>query len=342
MSGSFAINGITVEPGEHLSTELFVASQYDYTPLSIPVRVIRGKSNGPTLFVSAAMHGDELNGVETIRRLLKSPQLKRLKGTLIAIPIVNVFGFNNGSRYLPDRRDLNRSFPGSANGSLASQMANLFMKEIVTKCSHGIDLHTGAIHRTNYPQIRANLGDAATADFAEGFGATVTINSRLRDGSLRDAADEMNIPTLLFEGGEALRFDEFTIKSALQGILSAMRKIGMLTGKSSAKGAKNRYTAASSGWVRAPRSGVLRTIVKLGAYVEKGELLGEISNPFGEEAESAKATFNGVVIGRTNLPLVNRGDALFHLARLENVEDETSIDLVDDEEIEAIDPENLT
>ena len=347
MNEPFVINGTNVGLGENLSTELFVASQYDYTPLSIPVRVIRGKKYGPVLFVSAAIHGDEINGVEIIRRLLQSPQIRRIRGTLIAIPIVNVFGFNNGSRYLPDRRDLNRSFPGSENGSLASQMANLFVEEIVKKCTHGIDLHTGAIHRTNYPQIRADLSDEKTSAFAKAFDATVTINSRLRDGSLRDVAGEMKVPTLLFEGGEALRFDEYTIKTALHGIISAMRNIEMLPAKSSKAAAdgstnsKQRFVADSTHWVRAPRSGVLRILKKLGSFVEKDTIVGKISNPFGEESEDVVATYDGVIIGNNNLPLVNRGDALFHVACLEKVAD-SPLDFVDERSISELNYEDFT
>jgi hypothetical protein len=181
--------------------------------MSLPIEVIRGKEEGPVMFVSAALHGDEINGVEIVRRLLAKKALKSIKGALIAVPIVNVFGFNSKSRYLPDRRDLNRSFPGSENGSLAGQLAHTFITEIVQKCTHGIDLHCAAINRINLPQIRACLDDPETQRMANAFNMPVALHSELRDGSLRSAARELGIPTLLFEGGEALRFNEKTIKS---------------------------------------------------------------------------------------------------------------------------------
>ncbi|MDH3343556.1 MAG: succinylglutamate desuccinylase/aspartoacylase family protein, partial [Gammaproteobacteria bacterium] len=208
---SLSINGITIAPGTRKTIDLPTGRLYTHTPMSVPVHVVSGKHAGPRLFVSAAIHGDEINGVEIIRRLLKLPALKRLHGTIIAVPIVNVHGLINHSRYLPDRRDLNRSFPGTEKGSLAARLAYLFMKEIVAKSTHGIDLHTGALHRNNLPQIRANMDDEETERLALAFNAPVIISSNLRDGSLRESAADYGIPMLLYEAGEALRFDEVSI-----------------------------------------------------------------------------------------------------------------------------------
>ena len=182
------INGTSIQPGQRVTLDIPLPQLYTHTPMTMPAHVIRGKREGPSLFVCAALHGDELNGVEIIRRLLKLRAMRRLNGTLIAIPMVNVYGVIHHSRYLPDRRDLNRSFPGSERGSLASRLADLFMTEIVANCTHGIDLHTGASHRANLPQIRGNLDDEETARLAKLFGVPVLINSRIRDGSLREAA----------------------------------------------------------------------------------------------------------------------------------------------------------
>lgn len=289
---------------------------YTHTDTTIPVQVIRGKKEGPRLFVSAAIHGDEINGIEIIRRLLCHRALKRISGILVAVPIVNVYGVIHHSRYLPDRRDLNRSFPGSEKGSLAARLADLFMREIVLQCTHGIDLHTGAVHRVNLPQIRANLDDDETQRLAHAFGVPVLLNSTLRDGSLRQSAADEGIPMLLYEAGEALRFDEVSIRAGLEGILKVMRTLGMLPAtKRSAKKIKAPFIARSSSWVRAPGSGMLRSLAALGAHVEKGQLLGLISDSFGENECEVHAHFSGVIIGRTHLPLVNEGDALFHLAR---------------------------
>mgnify|MGYP001826048109 CR=1 FL=1 len=314
----FEINGIQVEPGQTISIDLPVARLYTNTSLAMPVQVIHGKLQGPCLFVSAAIHGDELNGVEIIRRLLQYSGLKRLRGTLIAIPIVNVHGFLDRSRYLPDRRDLNRSFPGSAKGSLAARIARIFMKEVVARCSHGIDLHTGAIHRENIPQIRANLDDPETEQLARAFGVPVLINSTLRDGSLRMAATEKGLTMLLYEAGEALRFDDLSIRAGLRGVFNVMRLIGMLP-KARSRKPITPVVADSTSWVRAPASGVLSHKAELGSSVREGERLAVIGDPLGDAEESVVAPFDGIVIGRSNVPLDHEGDALFNLAAFKSV-----------------------
>ncbi|MCR9144091.1 MAG: succinylglutamate desuccinylase/aspartoacylase family protein [bacterium] len=317
MTEPFLIRDARVEPGQRKTVSLRVARLYDHTQMAIPVHVIHGKRPGPVLFVSAAIHGDEINGVEIIHRLLQQKKLANLKGTLLAIPIVNVFGFNAKSRYLPDRRDLNRSFPGSKKGSMASRLAHVFMREIVRRSNYGIDLHTGAIHRTNLPQIRACLDQPETRRLAEAFGTPVILNSDIRDGSLRGAAQERDIPILLYEGGEALRFDEATIRTGIAGIVAVMRAIEMLpparVGGRSGK-SRNTFVALSSHWVRAQRSGILRTTRKPGDRVEAGDLLGIIAGPMGERPVLLRAPETGVIVGQATLPLLNRGEAIFHIA----------------------------
>ncbi len=309
----FDIAGETIKPGETRTLALPATQFYTNTPVTIPVHVINGKKPGPRLFVSAAIHGDEINGVEIIRRLLKQSAMQRLRGTLIAIPVVNVHGFVQQTRYLPDRRDLNRSFPGSSKGSLAARLAHIFMTEIVAKCTHGIDLHTGAIHRANMPQIRANLEDETTLAMARAFSVPVLLNSSTRDGSLREAAAELGIPILLYEAGEALRFDEFSIRAGVRGILRVMREIGMLSRPS--RPYKDIVSIASgSSWVRAANSGIVRFLVPLGSQVGKGQSLGVIYDPFGEEETRILSPCDGFVIGRVNNPLIYEGDALFHIA----------------------------
>jgi len=317
---AFEINGVKIEAGTRATIDLPFGRMYTHTPMSIPVHVVGGKKSGPRLFLSAAIHGDEINGIEIIRRLLKLPALKRLRGTLIAIPMVNIHGIISHSRYLPDRRDLNRSFPGSNKGPLALRLAKLFMAEIVEKCTHGIDLHTGAIHRSNLPQIRANLDDPETQELATAFDVPVMLSSNLRDGSLREAAAEFGIPMLLYEAGEALRFDEVSIRAGVQGIINVMRHLEMLPpSKRQSKKYIEPVVARSSSWVRAPDSGILRAMIPLGARVKKDTLLGVIADPFGEKEVNVTSFYNGIVIGRTNLPLVNEGDALYHIARFEDI-----------------------
>ncbi len=333
------ISGVKIPAGKRKKIELPIAELFDYTKMAIPVEVVRGKEPGPVLFVSAAIHGDEINGVEVIKRLLASKRINsRMKGTLIAVPIVNAYGFNRNSRYLPDRRDLNRCFPGSRKGPLGHQIAYTFMKEIVEKSTHGIDLHTGAIHRKNLPQIRACLDDEETSRLAHSFGVPVIINSNIRDGSLRQAALDKGIPMLLFEGGEALRYEEKVIKTALMGILSVMESIDMISSKKKnhAPQKKDVYTARSSYWIRAPQSGSLRLQTKLGSKIMTGELLATISDPYGSNAIRVESRKTGIVIGMTMLPLLNKGDAMFHIATFHDSEAvEERLEIFD----EILDPE---
>lgn len=322
------MHDVEVHPGERKRIDIPVVRRYTHSDVSLTTYVVHGKEPGPRLFLSAAIHGDEINGVEVIRRLLGMAVMKRLHGALLAVPVVNVYGFGAHSRYLPDRRDLNRSFPGSKAGSLASRIAHTLMTQVVANSTHGIDIHTGSNHRTNLPQVRACLDDGPTRELALAFGAPVVIDANVRDGSLRQAGLDRNIPTLLYEGGEALRFDEFAIRAGVRGVLNVMRFIGMLPPSKADRQRRRRvepYVARSTTWVRAPESGIMRTSLRLGASVEKGQRLGIISDPLGLSEVEVCATATGVVIGLTNLPLVNEGDALFHIAtfdRLSSVEEQ--------------------
>ncbi|MBE0499267.1 MAG: succinylglutamate desuccinylase/aspartoacylase family protein [Campylobacterales bacterium] len=288
-------------------------------PASIPIQVLRGKGAGSTVFISAAIHGDELNGIEIIRRLKKLKILKKLKGTLILVPVVNVYGLNTLSRYLPDRRDLNRSFPGSTKGSLAARIAKIFFDEIVKKCDYGIDLHTGAIHRSNLPQIRTNIHNEKILKLAKAFEAPVILHSELRDGSLRAEAQENGVPILLYEAGEALRFDDTSIKIGVKGIINVLKELQMLP-----PNLKKRYRTPlilkESSWLRATESGMLRTVKALGDSVKEGEIIAFIDEPLGERSFTLMSAFDGIIIGKSQIPLVQEGDAVFHIARSGNLE----------------------
>ena len=308
------IAGHHIEPGTSAQLELPLGKLYTSTDMKMPVFVRHSRKPGPTLFLSAAIHGDELNGVEIINRLIHNPAIRQLKGTLIAVPIVNPFGVINQSRYLPDRRDLNRSFPGSPKGSLAARMADLFLREIVSHCDFGIDLHTGAIHRSNLPQIRANLDDKATRDMALAFGVPVLLNANLRDGSLREAADNLGVRVLLYEAGEALRYDELCIRAGERGILRVMRHLGMLPAKRQSRSLIESVIAQDSGWLRATGSGFVHIHKRLGDRVSKDEKLASIVDPLGNLLDQVLARDDGIVIGCQNLPLVHEGDAMFNIA----------------------------
>ncbi|GIC04149.1 hypothetical protein VCSRO191_1735 [Vibrio cholerae] len=238
---------------------------------------------------------------------------------MIAVPIVNVFGFIHKSRYLPDRRDLNRCFPGSEKGSLASRMAHTFFSQVAERCDYILDLHTGAIHRTNLPQIRADLSNSETLRIAQAFATPVIIDSPLRDGSLRSEAEKQQIPVLTYEAGEALRFDPIAINAGIIGIKRVMQSIGML--RPSRKKIPNSIIAKSTSWLRAEADGILRTLVSLGDKVEKGQVLAYINSPLGKLEVEIQANKSGIVIGQQTLPLVNEGDAVFHLAYFHKADD---------------------
>ncbi|MFT5520787.1 MAG: putative deacylase [Enterobacterales bacterium] len=318
-----SIGDFDILPGEQRKIELPVAKLYTDADVSLPVYIIRAKKPGPTIFISAAVHGDELNGIEIIRRLINQKKLKITRGTVIAVPMVNVYGVVNLSRYMPDRRDLNRCFPGSAKGSLAGRVAHIFLNEIVKHCDYGIDLHTGAIHRSNLPQIRADMSDSETKELAEVFGVSVILNSNLVDGSLRESAVKNQTKILLYEAGEALRFDEYSIRAGMKGILNVLQHLGMTRKVTKSKKKKViPFIANGSKWLRANTSGIVHSIANLGDQITKGQVLAEIGSPYGEVIDSVKATLSGIVIGKQNIPLVQEGEAMFHIAYFtENDED---------------------
>ncbi|MFH5804571.1 succinylglutamate desuccinylase/aspartoacylase family protein [Alienimonas sp. DA493] len=316
------VGGTVCPAGARTHVQMPVGRLATETWLSVPVEIVRGTRPGPCVWLTAAIHGDELNGVEVIRRVLAKIACDTLRGTVLAVPIVNVFGFNARSRYLPDRRDLNRSFPGSPHGSLASQLAHLLMTEIVAHADVGLDLHTGSDHRFNLPQIRANLEDAETLRLAEAFHAPITMHSGVRDGSLRAAATALGKPVLLYEAGEPQRFNGECIEVGVRGALNVLRALDMLPPRSEQAKAKRPESpepsirVPSSVWVRAKRSGIFRPIANLGERVAKGDRLGGIADAFGRNRSALKAPFDGVVIARANNPLVHRGDGVVHLGRV--------------------------
>ena len=303
----------TILPGTRLNCQLEIAKLYTHSPLSVSVEVLHGKYPGPVLLINAAIHGDELNGVEITRQVIAKIDLAKLHGTLIAVPVVNVFGFIHKSRYLPDRRDLNRCFPGKETGSIAGRMAYHYFNQVVCKASHVIDLHTAAIYRTNLPQIRANLANEKAKAMAFAFGTPVVVDASLRDGSLRAAAEEVNIPVITLEAGEALRLDPHAIASGVDGVIKVMRHLEMIRiGKSKKQHVP--MVPKASQWIRADSDGLLRSHVALGEMVTKKQIIATISDPAGTDETFVYATQGGIIIGQQTLPLVNEGDAIFHIA----------------------------
>jgi predicted deacylase len=311
----FCVGGTVVPRGTRQRLDLPAGRLPTGDLLSLPVIAFNGSKPGPTLWLNAAIHGDEINGMEIIHEVLERLDPKRLSGRILAVPIVNVYGFIQQTRYLPDRRDLNRHFPGSKRGSLASRLAYLFMEEIVKPCDYGIDLHTGSLHRANLPQIRAKLEDPETRRMAEAFGAPMMYRARTIRGSLRAAASKLKMPVLTYEAGEPLRFDEDAIDSGVRGVLRVLSALGMRKLQAGErKKPKSAFEAVSTHWTRAPRGGVLHLTVRLGQEVKKGAVLGTISDPASEDKDTVKSRHTGIVIGYTNNPLIYQGDAMVHVA----------------------------
>jgi predicted deacylase len=332
MQKPIEIAGVTVTPGSRQSIDIPLPSFYTHSSVNMPVHVVHGRRPGPVLLVSAAVHGDEINGVEIIRRLLTHKSIDRNKGTLIAIPVVNVYGFVSKSRYLPDRRDLNRSFPGSENGSMASRLANVLMTQILPHTTHIIDLHTGAVNRENLPQIRAKLlGNPQLETLAKAFGVPVILNAEFLENSFRAAAFDRGIGVLLYEAGEALRFDEVSIRAGVRGVLQVMIELDMRPRNKRPRKVDS-MVANTSRWVRAGQSGILRSLVATGTKVQEGDLLAYINNPLGENTEQLTSPIAGIIIGKTNLPLVFAGEALFNIAGYEAIDQVAdNIDAYNDE-----------
>ena len=315
MRPAFEIGSYQIPAGQRRTVDLPISVLSNHTPMNLPVHVVHGRQPGPTMFVSAAVHGDEIIGVEIIRRLLRVRSSKALAGTLLCAPIVNAYGFISHNRYLPDKRDLNRSFPGTASGSLASQLAHLFMTEVVRRSDFGIDIHSASLHRTNLPQVRISDESEKSMALARAFGAPVIIRAGLRDGSLRKAAQEIGVPVMVFEGGEALRFDELAIRAGVKGILRVLKAMGMILGRQVEPPRTKPLFSTSTTWLRAPAGGILQARRGVGMTVAANESLGTITSPFGDRSVDLLAPRAGLIIGRSNLPIVNQGDALFHIAQ---------------------------
>jgi len=310
--GPITVAAVTIEPGERRDLAPLASESYTGDRASLPMAVLNGAEDGPRVFVTAAVHGDELNGIEVCRRLLETLTADGLRGSIVVVPIVNVLGVQFGSRYLPDRRDLNRSFPGSHGGSMAARIARLVTEEVITGSDAGIDLHTAANHRTNVPQVRISEDDRPL-DLAVTFGAPFVLRAPLRPGSLRAVARDLGVPVLTYEGGEPLRFDEEAIDVAFRGIRRVLARLDMIDDAPDAASTQPMVLEASR-WLRAERGGVLELHVGPGDLVQAGQPLWTTTTPLGAERAGVAAEADGYVIGATTLPLVQPGQAVLHVA----------------------------
>ncbi|MDB4673361.1 succinylglutamate desuccinylase/aspartoacylase family protein [Verrucomicrobiales bacterium] len=315
MNTPLEIGGTTIFPGNSATLELEVGYVITHRPVALTAHVFHGKKPGPRIFVSAGVHGDEINGIESVRLLSKLKSLKNICGTLILVPVVNIPAFLNRSRYLPDRRDLNRLFPGTACGPLGSRLAKTFFEEVIRGSDLGIDLHTGATNRPNLPQIRCTAGDDTALEFAKIFAAPVTIQGSPPDGSLRGEAFKVGVPVLTYEGGGASLLRSEAVRYATRGSVNLLRHLGALPAKKSKEKKRATVICTSSSWERAPAGGIHENRVRLGAAVSKDDRLGTVSDPFGPTSTPIISNNSGIVIGRSTECLVDEGDALFHIAR---------------------------
>jgi len=311
MSQNLLIDGFEVAPGEQKIIELKVAKLPSGTQIHLPVYVFRAEKPGPTVLFSGGLHGDEINGIEVVRRLVQGELFNSLKrGTVISLPIINIYGFLNFSREVPDGKDVNRTFPGNIDGSLASHVAYILTNKILPHIDFGVDFHTGGASRTNYPQIRFNQEDPRSYQLAQEFGCPYLLNSSYIDFSLRWQAHKMDKTIVVFEGGESLRLDEFTISMAIQGVKRLLNIYEMIDSETERV---EMLTFMRNSWVRAPKAGIFRSLIKSGQQVENGDLIGLINDPSENNEVEVLAKESGHILGHNNMPVVNRGDALFNL-----------------------------
>ncbi|MBC3538917.1 succinylglutamate desuccinylase/aspartoacylase family protein [Rufibacter sediminis] len=305
------INDIPIYAGDRKLIRLNISRLPSGTEINIPIHVFRAQEPGPVLLLMAGMHGDEVNGVEMIRRMIRRDLLRPLCGTVLAIPILNIYGFLNFSREVPDGKDVNRSFPGNAKGSLASRVAARFTKEILPLVDYGIDFHTGGRSKSNFPQIRCRLEDGESDTLARAFGAPFVLNSNYRPGSLRKEASNLGKTIIVYETGESLRLDEPGIILGLEGTRRVMHHLGMAA--DSVPASQPSIICQSTTWIRAPRAGLFRSFVRNGQQVNRGQQVGAVSDPYGYATHPITSHVSGHVVGLNNMPVVNQGDAILHI-----------------------------
>lgn len=305
--------GQEIAPGKGYQLNLSVAKMHSNTNVNVPVIVERANIDGPIIVLMAGVHGDEINGVEVIRRIIRKKIHKPTKGTIICIPILNIFGFLNLKRELPDGRDLNRSFPGSETGSLASQFAYHFMKEIAPLSDVIIDFHTGAAQRNNFPQIRCVFEDKDSIELAHIFNPPFILDSPYIPKTMRESVCKNGKHMLLFEGGKSNSIEESIVEEAIGGVKRILNHFGMRSFKLDGNSERVPHKLLESKWMRAPMSGLFQTTVKNGTKVSKGDVIGLVTDPFGSIEKKVKSVMDGYIFCVNEAPIVYKGDAIFHL-----------------------------
>jgi len=306
--------GVQILPGESRNVNLTIGESYSGMTVQIQLHVRRAIEDGPVVFVTAALHGDEINGCGAVRQLIQDDNFQIHSGSLILVPVLNLLAFDRHSRYLPDRRDLNRSFPGTVDGSLASRMAFTIFSELVTRCDYGIDLHTASIRRTNYPTVRGDLSNPEVRRLAESFGSEIIINSKGPRNSFRREATTAGCPTIIMEGGEIWKVEPGIVATAVRGIKNVLGELKMLDAETESP--PYQVIIEKSKWIRAERGGFLDFHIKPGDIVEKDQPLATNTTILGEEQSTLHAPFNAVVMGMTSLPSISPGEPICNLGRL--------------------------
>ena len=307
--------GETILPGESKTIDVEIAKLHTMTKLKIPVIIERSKIDGPTVLFSACLHGDEINGTEIVRQIIRKKINKPKRGTIICIPIINIFGFINQTREFPDKRDLNRVFPGSKNGSLASRFAHFLVTEIIPKVDYAIDFHAGGASRFNAPQIRIVPNNPELKKLAAIFNAPFTLYSKNIQGSFRNACTKIGVKMLLFEGGKSLDLNEMVTQEGIEGAMRFLKHLDMLNPKREIIPLdKETIFIEKSNWVRANFSGMFHGLVTIGSFVKKGDVLAMISDPYGKVEHKVKAPNEGFIINVNDAAIVYQGDAVFHIS----------------------------
>ncbi len=315
MAAPLRLGGRQIRRGTAEQILLKVSEYYTATPVNVPVTVIRGRRPGPTLFLIAAIHGDELNGVEVVRRVMTGLTPDQVRGTLICVPVANRVGFLAHTRYVPGRRDLNRYFPGDPLGTTAARMAHTLFTEIVARARFGIDLHTASVVRTNLPHVRADMSNPGVRRLARAFGTEIIVDSRGFPGTLRAAATSAAVPTIIFEAGETFRFQRNMVTRGVTGVKSVLANLKMI--EEAPRQARFQVVVKRSEWIRSERGGIGDLLVRPGEIVYRGQEIASITNPFGREVSLVRSPITGLIIGVTTVPMVNPGDAICHVAKLE-------------------------
>ncbi len=311
---TFEIGGKRIALGSQRTLDLTISETYSGHPVVMPVHIVRAPEPGPVVGVTASVHGDEINGMGVVRELVLNPGFKLSRGTLVLVPVVNVLGFERFSRYMPDRRDLNRSFPGSGGGSLTARVASAVFEQVIRKCDCCIDLHSAAVRRTNFPNVRADLNQPETRKLAEAFGTELVIHGEGPEGSLRRAACEAGIPTIILEAGEVWKIEPGVVEVGVRGIRNVLISLGMVRGRRSH--ARYQAIVRDTTWLRAVHGGVLRFHVSPGDVVSKGQPVATNTDLVGREKNLLLSSASGIVLGMTTLPAVKPGDPVCHIARL--------------------------